>query len=67
MTFERMFEVIWSSDQVHAVDALAATGDEGRSSLRKRWGASKQALIQRCPNGATHSYEYPAREANPEN
>ncbi len=50
-----MFEVIWSSDQVHVVDALAATGDEGRSSLRKRWGASKQALIQRCPNGATHS------------
>jgi hypothetical protein len=32
--FERMFEVIWSSDQVHVVDALAATGDEGRSSLR---------------------------------
>jgi len=26
--------VIWSSDQVHLVDALAATGDEGRSSLR---------------------------------
>ena len=25
---------IWSSDQVHLVDALAATGDEGRSSLR---------------------------------
>ena len=32
--FERMFEVIWSSDQAHLVDALAATGDEGRSSLR---------------------------------
>jgi hypothetical protein len=34
LKFERMFEVIWSSDQVHVVDALAATGDEGRSSLR---------------------------------
>jgi hypothetical protein len=33
-TFGRMLEVIWSSDQVHVVDALAATGDEGRSSLR---------------------------------
>ena len=33
-TFQRMFEVIWSSDQAHLVDALAATGDEGRSSLR---------------------------------
>ena len=32
--FERMLEVIWSSDQAHLVDALAATGDEGRSSLR---------------------------------
>jgi hypothetical protein len=27
-------EAIWSSDQVHLVDALAATGDEGRCSLR---------------------------------
>ena len=33
-TFARMLEVIWSSDQAHLVDALAATGDEGRSSLR---------------------------------
>jgi hypothetical protein len=34
MVFVRMLEVIWSSDQVHVVDALAATGDEGRNSLR---------------------------------
>ena len=27
-------EVIGSSEQVHVVDALAITGDEGRSSLR---------------------------------
>ena len=30
----RVLEVIWSSEQAHLVDALAATGDEGRSSLR---------------------------------
>ena len=26
--------VIWSSEQAHLVDALAAEGDEGRSNLR---------------------------------
>ena len=31
---QRLLGVIWSSDQVHAVDAQAARGDEGRSSLR---------------------------------
>ena len=30
----RGFKVIGSSEQVHMVDALAITGDEGRSSLR---------------------------------
>ena len=30
----RGFKVIGSSEQVHVVDALAITGDEGRSSLR---------------------------------
>ena len=34
-----VFEVIWSSDQAHLVDALAATGDEGRCSLRKATGS----------------------------
>ena len=31
--------VIGSSDQVHVVDALAITGDEGRDSLRKAVGS----------------------------
>ena len=32
-------KVIGSSDEVHVVDALAITGDEGRASLRKAWGS----------------------------
>ena len=28
------FEVIWSSELAHTVDALAVEGDEGRDSLR---------------------------------
>ena len=35
------------------MDALAPTGDEGRGKLRKASGSRKQALIRRCPNGAT--------------
>ena len=31
--------VIGSSEQVHVVDALAITGDEGRGSLRKATGS----------------------------
>ena len=31
--------VIGSSEQVHVVDALAITGDEGRGSLRKAEGS----------------------------
>ena len=31
--------VIGSSEQVHVVDALAITGDEGRGSLRKAVGS----------------------------
>ena len=34
----RHFGVIWSSNEAHTVDALAATGDEGRDSLRKASG-----------------------------
>ena len=34
-----VFSVIGSSDQVHVVDALAITGDEGRGSLRKAAGS----------------------------
>jgi hypothetical protein len=32
-------KVIGTSDQVHMVDALAMSGDEGRSSLRKAAGS----------------------------
>ena len=35
----RGFKVIGSSEQVHVVDALAITGDEGRGSLRKASGS----------------------------
>ena len=35
---ERDTLVIGSSEQVHVVDALAITGDEGRGSLRKAVG-----------------------------
>ena len=37
--FERDTPVIGSSEQVHVVDALAITGDEGRGSLRKAGGS----------------------------
>ena len=37
----------------HTVDALARCGDEGRGELRKALGSRKQAVSQRCPNGAT--------------
>jgi hypothetical protein len=50
----RVFEVIWSSDQAHTVDALAVRGDEGRGSLRKVPGSRQQTLIRKCPNGETH-------------
>ena len=36
---KRGLKVIGSSEQVHMVDALAITGDEGRSSLRKAAGS----------------------------
>ena len=50
----RRFEVIWSSEQAHTVDALAVSGDEGRGSLRKASGSRQQTLIRGCPNGETH-------------
>ena len=37
--FARDVKVIGSSDEVHVVDALAITGDEGRVSLRKARGS----------------------------
>ena len=36
--------VIGSSDQVHVVDALAITGDEGRGSLRKASGSWQTSI-----------------------
>lgn len=36
---DRDIPVIGSSEQVHVVDALAITGDEGRGSLRKAVGS----------------------------
>ena len=39
MNLERDTPVIGSSEQVHVVDALAITGDEGRGSLRKAVGS----------------------------
>lgn len=38
------FEVIWSSDEAHMVDALAVGGDEGRSSLRKATGSWQTSI-----------------------
>ncbi len=35
----RVVRAIGSSEQVHVVDALAITGDEGRGSLRKASGS----------------------------
>ena len=36
--------VIGSSEQVHVVDALAITGDEGRCSVRKASGSSQTSI-----------------------
>ena len=47
--------VIGSSEQVHVVDALAITGDEGRGSLRKAvgsWQTSFDPLISEWGNPA---------------
>ena len=39
-----VLRVIGSSEQVHVVDALAITGDEGRGSLRKAAVSWQRAL-----------------------
>ena len=41
---ERVTLVIGSSEQVHVVDALAITGDEGRGSLRKASGSWQTSI-----------------------
>ena len=38
------FKAIGSSEQVHVVDALAITGDEGRGSLRKASGSWQTSI-----------------------
>ena len=40
----RGLRVIGSSEQVHVVDALAITGEEGRGSLRKAAGSWQTSL-----------------------
>ena len=44
VSLERDTPVIGSSEQVHVVDALAITGDEGRGSLRKVVGSWQTSL-----------------------
>jgi len=39
-----VLSVIGSSDEVHVVDALAITGDEGRVSLRKAAGSWQESI-----------------------
>jgi hypothetical protein len=39
----RLFGVVWSSNEVHMVDALAVRGDERRVSLRKASGRRQQS------------------------
>ena len=51
----RGLKVIGSSEQVHVVDALAITGDEGRGSLRKAagsWQTSTDPQISEWGNPA---------------
>ena len=43
-TGEPVLKVIGSSDEVHVVDALAITGDEGRRSVRKATGSSQTSI-----------------------
>ena len=38
-------------------DALALRGEEGRAKLRKAAGSCTEAVIRRCPNGATQHIE----------
>ena len=38
-------------------DALVLRGEEGRAKLRKATGSCTEAVIRRCPNGATHQVE----------
>ena len=46
-TLKGVRKVIGSSEEVHVVDALAITGDEGRASLRKVRGSWQRSVISR--------------------
>ena len=55
----RGLKVIGSSEQVHVVDALAITGDEGRGSLRKApgsWQTSFDPEMSEWGNPARKGY-----------
>jgi hypothetical protein len=55
-----LFEVIGSSDQVHVVDALAVTGEEGRGSLRKASGSWQTSV-----DPGVSEWGNPARKGHP--
>ena len=57
---ERDTPVIGSSEQVHVVDALAITGDEGRGSLRKASGSWQTSIDPKMSEwGNPLRMEYP--------
>ncbi len=57
---ERDALVIGSSEQVHVVDALAITGDEGRGSLRKASGSWQTSIDPKMSEwGNPLRMEYP--------
>ena len=56
---ETVCKAIGSSEQVHVVDALAITGDEGRGSLRKAagsWQTSFDPQISEWGNPPLHRW-----------
>ena len=59
-SLKRELKVIGSSEQVHMVDALAITGDEGRSSLRKAAGSRQTGFDPQMSEWGN-----PARKGHP--
>ena len=47
---------------MHAGDALASAGDEGRAKPRKCHARRKGSLTMAIPNGETHAFAYPLDE-----
>ena len=47
---------------MHAGDALASAGDEGRAKPRKCHARRKGSLTVAVPNGETHAFAYPQGE-----